>query len=807
MRSFIPLVIFTALIIYGCSSGNELPISPTTPSIQNPQSNALSANRHLWGFWQIAADPDAGTFEVTPLRAISMHLNAVPLLEPPAGLRIKISNVKFTDSICDVDVTLVHPYPGYTQYIGFDVAGIFISKGTLGGFSDPSLVLAGEGETRLLNADGYTRWWNPTEFGITGQPIFRYKDGMLGTKHSTANFNCTLNGYKLFGDDLGKDADVLSLNPSNRLAFSPGFSNTRHYKIDFAQGVVFNYAVDANWEPPQGNPPFTPDQYAPEANRPEAWAVSITELENSLWNDAGGSGGNLSLKIDVWDHYGADKNTVIVESPGSFNPVKVSNPTGGGEGFSTYQVDIVGATPKPGSIDLLISIENEQVGYVDALPDHNITAYFMYKATVKGDTPAIKVITPNGGEVWEAKTLKNITWWAPPSVQYVDILYSKDDFGSDIQSIISSHPNTGSFQWQVANDPSTTVKVKVRKAGGGLEDTSDNYFTITKPKCNFGSTGWSLITKYNINNQVFGVGGIWVTRQDPVQRIITQSSPLIDSIRSILVYNASNPAGGIVASYDSGAQIYNNGGNGIYVDSYSTPGIDRIFYSGGDAITGYFKRIDWNGSAFVNQQDLQIPDTYGIWDLCFTPEGDIYLFTSYGVSPALYYYKKATGYTRTYLFNLPPGAFEFGSVGNFRDIVWSPVLNAIVILVQNNSVSSGRQLYALKPTGEVIFQDLNVFGTTNNFPTILAGMNIDLDDPECRIVTYAVNSGKRYFVRYSGDLTEKKVYEDIWTDSDSYGQTYGFCKGDIQNDGTLWATIAYPLWYSIFYKFSPPPDW
>ena len=173
-----------------------------------------------------------------------MHVNVVPILEPPAGAKLKISNLVFNGLICDVDVTLIHPYPGLSQYIGFDVAGIFMSKGTLAGFQDPKLIMAGQGETRLLNPDGYTRWWNPSEFSIAGVPIFRYKDGLLGSKNSVEHFNCTLNGYKLFSDDLTKDQDILTSTPKDRMPFIDGSSNTRHYKIDFTGGVVFNYAVD-----------------------------------------------------------------------------------------------------------------------------------------------------------------------------------------------------------------------------------------------------------------------------------------------------------------------------------------------------------------------------------------------------------------------------------------------------------------------------------------------------------------------------------------------------------------------------------
>jgi hypothetical protein len=805
---YISIILAASIALVAClgCAGREAG-SPVTPS-QVQASISPSDSHYLWALWQFTADPAKGTLDVVPMRTSAMHVNVVPFLEPPAGLRLKISNLHFDGALCDVDVSLVHPFPGLDQYTGFDVCGIFISSGSITGFADPNIFMSGPGDTQLLNPDGYTRWWNPVEFSGPGQPIMRYKDGLLGTNYSTAGYNCTVNGYKLFADGLDSDADIHDLGPVNRNTFSAGQSRTRHYTIDFSYGVTFNYAVDANWEQPAGGPPYTPDTFSELANRPEAWAISVSEIENTLWNDGGGSGGNLSLLIDVWDHQDGAMNTVWVDSPGNFSKASSSTPVGSGPGYSTFQVNIVSATPKPDWINMLIGIESDAVGYWDVLPDDHVTAYFTHTSLVSGGTPPIVVTSPNGGEEWEGNTNHDITWAAPPSIKFVDISYSKDNFVSDIHTIVNNTANDGLFQWKVANDPSTTVKVMIAKSGGGPSDTSDNFFTILKGPCDFGPTGWSTHTRYVLNNEVFGVGGIVLTRQDPVQRIITQSSSLVDSIHTILVYDASNPTGGKVGAYDTGDQIYTNSSTGVYVDSYSEPGIDRVFYTGGAGVAQTFNYVDWNGTDFVNQTVLVKPDTYGIWDMCFTPDGDIYMFTSYGVSPAFYFYDKSAGYSRNYLFNLPPGAFNFASVGNFRKIVWDPALGTVLILVGNNAVSNGQQLYAMTPSGSVIFSDLDVFGTQNAFPTILApGMKMDLDDPDCRLVVYGVNSSERYFIRYSGDLKVKKVYEDAWSDPDTYGQQYGFCRGDLQDDGTLWATIAYPLWYTVFYKFPPPPDW
>jgi len=237
------IVLGTILVIAGCGGSDSQ--SPLVPDLVNGSSVETSKSHNLWGMWQFTVDPETGTIDAVPLRTVAMHLNAVPLLEPPAGLRLKISNLIFNGTICDVDVTLIHPFLGLSQYIGFDVTGILFTNGSMGGFNDPDLVMAGPGESRLLNADGFTRWWNPVEFAIPGPPIFRYRDGLLGQKNELVHFNTTLNGYKIFGDGLAGNDDVLDLGPETRVPFSPGATNTRHYTIDFAGGLIFNYAVDA----------------------------------------------------------------------------------------------------------------------------------------------------------------------------------------------------------------------------------------------------------------------------------------------------------------------------------------------------------------------------------------------------------------------------------------------------------------------------------------------------------------------------------------------------------------------------------
>ena len=383
---FILIIIVAVVAINGCSGTQGNPV--TGIYIDGQSITDSSSSHHTWGLWQFIAEPETGTLEIIQLRSVNLHLNALPFLEPPALTDLTVENIQFNGNIIDADIGLRHPFLGLNKFTGFDVCGILISNGSLSGFDDTSLILAGDGDTRILNPDGYTRWWNSSEFPINNGTIFSYTDGLLGRPDSVADFNSTLNAYKYFCDDLGPNDPLDVVTIAGRGMFSAGQKNIRHYTIKLGTGgLVFNYAVDATWQFPQNPPPYdVPDDFGAGANRSEPWNISVTELSNTLWSDGAGSGGDLSLAIDVYDHFNAGMNTVRVESPGHFDMNVSDTPMGGGIGYSTYEVDITNATPSYGSIDLLIAVECEESGYGGLLPGVTQAAYFIYSAPVGEET-------------------------------------------------------------------------------------------------------------------------------------------------------------------------------------------------------------------------------------------------------------------------------------------------------------------------------------------------------------------------------------------------------------------------------------
>jgi len=396
MRKGFVLLFWGLLMVafFGCSNS----ISPVEQAIGQPSANSADSHQ-FWGLWQFSADPAKGTLDVVQLRTGDFHLNTLVFLEPPPLVNLSLDSLQFNGNIVEADIGLRHPFLGLNEFTGFDVCGVLITNGSVTGFDDPGLRMAGNGDTRLLNPDGLSRWWNPAEFPH-GMTMFSYKDGLLGTSDSTADYNSTLNAYKYFCDGVGPNDPLSNVNLANRGMFSAGQKNVRHYTIELGAGLVFNYAVDACWVFPSGSPPWVvPDDFPPGANRPEAWRVEVTEVENTLWNDGTQSGGDLLLSIDAYDWYNAALNTVKVESPGNFPSVTSTAPSGGGEGFSTYEIEILNATPAQGLIGLVIDVESDNVGYGDLLPGKTVTAYFSYDVTVAEEPygPTVTGIGPDSG--------------------------------------------------------------------------------------------------------------------------------------------------------------------------------------------------------------------------------------------------------------------------------------------------------------------------------------------------------------------------------------------------------------------------
>jgi PKD repeat protein/thiol-disulfide isomerase/thioredoxin len=363
------LIIAIALMIaamVGCSGsgGVDNPVAPNpggnglTAQVEVSPPTALPTGNSLLGYYDVVYDQEAGTVEFVQLRTAEMHFNLVPILEGGVMNVGLAGPPSVSGGILHADVKLTHPFAGKMNLSGFDVKGILITEGTETGFGDADLKIAGPHETRLVNADGFTRWWNPVEFLYSG--VSGYSPGKLGMPLNPDSA-CILNGYKLFADSVGANDLLSAVNISQRAVFKAGSTNVRHYDISLAGGLKFNYAVDSSWAMPSPNPPVNvPGDFPPEANQAEAWFIEVTETNNTLWYLDGDWGGNVNYDITVHDWQAAGGiGAVTVEAPGVFSET-TSTPKSTTEFTKSYHFDFV--LPELLSndpLDMLVTVEAE----------------------------------------------------------------------------------------------------------------------------------------------------------------------------------------------------------------------------------------------------------------------------------------------------------------------------------------------------------------------------------------------------------------------------------------------------------------
>jgi len=518
--------LFIIAFIFGCSNGsspitlpNEEDTSSLSPATQSVAEN--QSNRHLWGLWEIQIDAITGAHEIIPLRTVEWHVNCITFLERSGTSTIKLSDVLVDGSYVDVNVGLTHPFPGLNQYCGFDVRGIFIGDGSFDEFaSDGDLVMAEGDEPRLYNADGWTRWWNPSEFPIPN--VLGYMDGIYGTKNDQVHYRTTLNGYKYFSDDLALFEDFpIDLEFDQRGLFkAASVVNWRHYSINFgdqANRYIFNYAVDASHKlsddyDGSSIPPLSiiPDPFFElDANQPEAFAITVEPMFNSLYyKDDVENGGDIIFAINIFDWQGYEDPEGI---PGQIAEVRFESPSlvgseiktialpfESGDHYSTYLADFTICHPDANDYqDILISIVSlggsYEIGYDGYDTDYRgskpeIIAYYLYTPYVDTEVPVqaeyINLNSPNGGEVWLSGATENISWYATEGISFVKVEYSSNggsawepiDGGTGIMSADATP-----YAWDIPLSlASPNMLVKVSDAGPDelAEDQSDALFAI-----------------------------------------------------------------------------------------------------------------------------------------------------------------------------------------------------------------------------------------------------------------------------------------------------------------------------------------
>jgi hypothetical protein len=545
----VTLFAFAVLLLAGCGgAGDQGPLSPssenppalTGASSESGDQSALAEGSEdsrnigghtLWGLWLAEYNNETGEFEVTLIREAQFHLNVVQYLQAPYPpcLAVHINSWSPATGVMDLNLTIKHPFP-VSNLRGFDVRGIVMGDGgNVASALDPSILYPDPVlGMRLLNADGYTRWWNYMEFYTPG--LYGFTPGNLGMKFFQPQ--STLHGYKYYSDPLYPTDDVVpAVNMTNRGTFSTDMvppELTRNYVLQFPMGpsgpkMNFQYAVDANWAAPTGGSPKPKPitDFPIQANCPEVYHIDVDTTGTTAWYEGGLSGGDLILAIEVFD-WGAPTQpngvndevaSVWIESPTLFPaPISVPGPAVPGS-LSTsgiYTITVPGVTPDAlEDQEVLITVRSEApTTYAPPVagPVYPagaiLAAYKLLEIPIDDEKPepgTIHVEAPNGGEVWYGGSNQTIQWtWTDP-VPNVDILFSINSGGAYLTTLVSNYPNTGSLKWD--NIPSLdfdTCRIKVvSSSDSAVFDESDADFAIT-------SAAQPTITVIQPNG-----GGVW----------------------------------------------------------------------------------------------------------------------------------------------------------------------------------------------------------------------------------------------------------------------------------------------------------
>ncbi len=463
MRIVILLCSICLVTAFGCSGSSPTVPDPATPLTAPRETVSSTTGNILWGIWHVAIDPDSMTVEVVPIRGPAFTANVIMFMQPPISPThmVQFSILPGSDPASgyfEVDVTLNHPFPGLNVFNGFDVRGIILADGSVAGSHDSTVLRAGPDDTRLLNPDGYSRFWNYPEF-TTYEKIFGFTYWKLAPPN---NPTATVNPYKYFADGLDEFAPVTDLDPSTRGFFPtiPG-TNSRIYEIQFRMDAGhpvfdFQFAIDASWSLPDHSyePDYPQEAFDLSANCQEAFNLSVGDAGSTAWwVDSTNSGGELILNIEVYDWQaaenpggvGAEVSGLWLEGDILGGAVDVLSSAailpGSTSVSSVYEITLGSLMlTQSGAESLFCTVENAdpntyqpQVPGGDFFdyPGSPLAAYFTFDVTINdqlpGTQPTVLAINPDWGFVDQSLTGVTVTGENFDSGCTVEIEYDPGD--------------------------------------------------------------------------------------------------------------------------------------------------------------------------------------------------------------------------------------------------------------------------------------------------------------------------------------------------------------------------------------------
>lgn len=353
------------LLTLGCSGGSDSnPVSSDishTP-LQSAEINQPSST-FVWGFYDVAINTETQEWSVVPNRTVAGTLNIIPFINlKPAYFTLTILDIDYDAMWNDVDVNfnITHPLGNLSMYSLYDVRGVMFTDGSKTMDYGNGLVYGRKNVDQYIfndpipndfpddytggAPDGYTRWFNPTEFTVEG--LLGYTPGNFSTPDLAT---ATLNPYKYFADGLGPydDAFEFLADNSHNGIFSGTDAKSRNYYIRFplTKWVKFNYGILADWE---GEDPVL---HHP-SNAEEPVVAGVSAGDGVYYAGPSNNGGYLTLDLNIIDWDASvnesgyvDDYTIKIDSTVLSNTYTFDSydmvPVASGDNWHTYHVNIL----------------------------------------------------------------------------------------------------------------------------------------------------------------------------------------------------------------------------------------------------------------------------------------------------------------------------------------------------------------------------------------------------------------------------------------------------------------------------------
>ncbi len=164
-----------------------------------------------------------------------------------------------------------------------------------------------------------------------------------------------------------------------------------------------------------------------------------------------------------------------------------------------------------------------EVDMIDANTGFAVGDIGILKYTTSVPSQPIVLLQPNGGEIFQIGMKRFIIWQVQPGITNVKIEYSKDG-GSSWFSVVASTPaSTGSYAWNIPNNPSVNCLVRVSNASNSsIFDQSDSAFYIMNTPAGI---DYSVLTGTTATNSPPKIAVSWQPDLNALSYVVDRKYP------------------------------------------------------------------------------------------------------------------------------------------------------------------------------------------------------------------------------------------------------------------------------------------